>query len=164
MLFAGFAAYQGHLSLIGVIVAGVAGDVVGAGIAYAIGRRGLHEVLNELPGPFHLSDTELERANRWFDQFGAPVMAVSRVLPVVRAAFPYGAGTAEMPLVRCLFFCALGSIVWIGGLGLLGHAVGSQWPTWRHHLEYVDYVGAAVIVAAVVWVVYRWARTRRAHV
>jgi membrane protein DedA with SNARE-associated domain len=90
-------------------------------------------------------------------------MAVSRCLPVVRAAFPYAAGTVEMAFVRCLVFCALGSIVWIGGLALLGNGVGSQWPTWKHHLDYVDYVGALAIVAAIAWVVFRWARARQAH-
>ena len=37
MLFAGFNVYQGHLTLIGIIAAGVIGDVTGASIAYAIG-------------------------------------------------------------------------------------------------------------------------------
>jgi len=46
-----------------------------------------------------------------------------------------------------------------GGLGVLGREVGSQWQTWRHHLEYVDYVGAVVLVAAIVYLIVR--RRRR---
>ena len=51
-----------------------------------------------------------------------------------------------MPFGRFITLATLGSIVWIGGLALLGREVGSQWQTWRHHLEYVDYVGRGVLV------------------
>jgi membrane protein DedA with SNARE-associated domain len=37
MLFAGFDVYKGNLSLVGIIVFGVLGDMIGASIAYAIG-------------------------------------------------------------------------------------------------------------------------------
>ena len=70
------------------------------------------------------------------------MMFIGRFTPLIRIVFPYSAGVAEMPFGRCIAFSALGSIGWITGLALLGRAVGSQWPTWRHHLDYVDYVGA----------------------
>jgi hypothetical protein len=41
---------------------------------------------------------------------------------------------------------------------VLGRAVGSNWQSWRHNLEYVDYVGAAIVVGAIVWLIVR--RTR----
>ena len=37
MPFAGFAVSEGHLSLLGIVVAGVAGNLVGSWIAYAVG-------------------------------------------------------------------------------------------------------------------------------
>ena len=40
MLFAGFDVFQGNLTLPGIIVAGVVGDVAGASIAYSIGYFG----------------------------------------------------------------------------------------------------------------------------
>ena len=85
---------------------------------------------------------------------------VSRLLPLIRAAFPYAAGVARMPFWRFVTMATLGSIVWIGGLGPAGREVGHQWQTWRHHLEYVDYVGAVVLVAAVVYLIVRWRRSR----
>ena len=47
-----------------------------------------------------------------------------------------------MPYWKFLSFAAIGSIIWIGGLGVLGKAVGSNWESWRHNLEYVDYAVA----------------------
>ena len=40
MLFAGFDVYQHHMTLLGIIVFGVLGDLAGASIAYAIGYFG----------------------------------------------------------------------------------------------------------------------------
>ena len=155
MLFAGFNVFQGNLTLPGIITAGVIGDVAGASIAYSIGYYGRRELLERQGAKLHMSPARLNRAHHWFERYGAPVIFVSRLLPVVRAAFPYAAGVAEMPFWRFLSLATLGSIVWIGGLGVLGRAVGSQWQTWRHHLEYVDYVGAAVLVAAIVYLIVR---------
>jgi membrane protein DedA with SNARE-associated domain len=158
MLFAGFDAYRGDLTLVGIIVAGTVGDVAGASIAYAIGYYGRRELLERQGSKFHVSQGGLDRAHRWFERWGAPVIFISRLLPFVRAAFPYAAGVAEMPYWRFLPLASLGSLIWIGALGVLGYEVGSQWQNWRHHLEYVDYVGAVVVVAAAVYVIVRWMR------
>ena len=69
------------------------------------------------------------------------MIVVSRWIPFARAAFPYAAGVARMPYLRFVTFATIGSIVWIAALGVLGNArSGSPWQSWRHNLEYVDYV------------------------
>ena len=158
MLFAGFNVFQGHLSLFGIIVFGVLGDVLGASIAYAIGYFGSRELFERQGGRLHMSAERLDRTHVWFERYGAPVIFVSRLIPVVRAAFPYAAGVARMPYGRFAALAALGSIVWISALGILGRAVGSSWQSWRHNLQYVDYVGAAVLVGALAYLVVRRAR------
>jgi membrane protein DedA with SNARE-associated domain len=155
MLFAGFNVYQGHLTLLGIIVFGVIGDLAGASIAYAIGYYGRRELLERQGSKLHLSPARLDRAHRWFERYGAPVIVVSRVIPFVRAVFPYAAGVAEMPYWRFISLATLGSIPWIAGLGLLGKAVGSNWVSWRHNLEYVDYAAAAVLVGAIAYLIVR---------
>jgi membrane protein DedA with SNARE-associated domain len=162
MLFAGFDVFQGNLTLPGIITAGVLGDMAGASIAYSIGYFGSRELLERPGSKLHVDARGLDRAERWFERWGTPVIFISRMLPVVRAAFPYAAGVAKMPYWRFFVLATLGSIIWIGALGVLGREVGSQWQTWRHHLEYVDYVGALVLLAAIVYVIARWVRRRRA--
>ena len=161
MLFAGFNVFQGHLSLFGIIVFGVLGDMIGASIAYAIGYWGREELVERHGNKLHISHQRLERAQRWFERYGAPVIVVSRCIPFARAAFPYAAGVARMGYLRFVTFATLGSIIWIGALGLLGREVGSSWQSWRHNLEYVDYVGAAALVAVIAYLIVRWTRTRR---
>ena len=161
MLFAGFDVYQGNLPLIGIIVFGVLGDMIGASIAYAIGYWGRQELVERHGNKLHISQARLDRAHRWFDRYGAPVIAVSRCIPFARAAFPYAAGVARMGYVRFAIFATIGSIIWITALGVLGDAVGSNWQSWRHNLEYVDYVAAALLVAAIAYLIVRVRASRR---
>lgn len=155
MLFAGFNVFDGKLTLLGIISFGVIGDVLGASIAYAIGYFGRIELIERHGNKLHVSPRRLQLAHRWFERYGSPVIFVSRLLPFVRAIFPYAAGVAEMPFLRFLSFATLGSIVWIGGLGVLGRAVGSNWQHWRHNLEYVDYAAVALVLAAIVYLIVR---------
>jgi membrane protein DedA with SNARE-associated domain len=155
MLFAGFDVYQGNLTLVGIIAFGVIGDVLGASIAYAIGYYGRIELIERHGNKLHVSAKRLELAHRWFERWGAPVIFVSRLLPFVRAVFPYAAGVAEMAYWKMALFATLGSIVWIGGLGVLGREVGSNWEHWRKNLEYVDYAAVALLVAVIVYFIVR---------
>jgi len=161
MLFAGFNVSEGHLSMFGILVFGVLGDMIGASIAYAIGYWGREEIVERHGNKLHISKQRLDRAHRWFERFGAPVILVSRCIPFARAAFPYAAGVARMGYGRFLLFGTIGSIIWISALGVLGNAVGSQWQSWRHNLEYVDYVAAALLVAAIAYLIVRITRSRR---
>jgi membrane protein DedA with SNARE-associated domain len=161
MLFAGFNVYEGHLSLFGIILFGVIGDMIGASIAYAIGYYGSRELIQHRGKYLHISEKRVDVAHSWFERYGAPVIVVSRWIPFARAAFPYAAGVARMGYLRFVAFATIGSIVWIAALGVLGREVGSAWQSWRHNLEYVDYVGAALLVAALAYLIVRAARTRR---
>jgi len=161
MLFAGFSVYQGHLSLIGIIIAGLVGDLLGATAAYGIGRFGAHEALAS-KGILHLDERKLARATDWFDRYGAPSVAVSRCLPLIRAAGPYAAGISQMQYPRFIISAFCGSAIWITGLAFLGRGVGADWTKWKSHLDYVDYVVVAIIVVAAIWYGLRWLRARRA--
>src|SRR5947209_10548088 len=158
MLFAGFNVFQHHLSLLGVIIFGLIGDVIGASIAYAIGSAGSRELFERRGRHLHLSADRLDRTSRWFERYGTPVILVSRVIPFARLAFPYAAGVARVSYARFVALVAIGSIPWIAGLALLGREVGSSWQSWRHNLEYVDYVGAAIVVGAIAYLIVRRSR------
>src|SRR5579859_7021484 len=131
MLFAGFDVYQHTLSLAGVIVAGLIGDIAGALIAYGIARYGREGWLQRRSARVHRH--KIDQAKRWFDKYGAAALFISRIMPVVRSAFPYAAGVADMPFQRFAIVTALGSIPWVVGLAVLGREVGHGWQTWRHH-------------------------------
>jgi membrane protein DedA with SNARE-associated domain len=63
-----------------------------------------------------------------------------------------------MPFWRFVLATFVGIIPWVLAWTLLGHAVGSKWNSWRHHLAYLDY---AVVVLLVIGIVYLVIRRRR---
>jgi membrane protein DedA with SNARE-associated domain len=156
MLFAGFAASKGELTLAGIVAAGVLGNLVGSLIGYAIGYFGRVDLL-ERNRLFHVSPNRLRQVEGWFERYGDATVFFSRMLPLVRTFVSVPAGVARMPLGRFSVLTTLGSIPWVLALALLGQSVGDNWESWRHNLGYIDYVVAAAIVIGAAW----WLLRRR---
>jgi membrane protein DedA with SNARE-associated domain len=162
MLLAGFDVYTGHFEILAIIIVGVAGDLVGASIAWAIGYFGRIELLRRHGHRIHLTPERLDRAERWFARYGNVAVPVCRVLPLVRAYMSFPAGAARMPYGRFLALSALGGVPWIIFWGVLGRALGSNYHTVQTNLHYVDIAGLVLIVAGIVYLVLRRRRRRRA--
>jgi membrane protein DedA with SNARE-associated domain len=155
MLFAGFSVSNGELTLVGVVAAGVLGNLVGSWIAYALGYYGRLDLLekNKL---IHISPKHLKWADDWFARYGAATVFFSRMLPIIRTFISLPAGVARMPFWRFTAFTLAGSIPWVLALALIGRSVGENWEHWRHNLGYLDYVVlAAIVVGIVYWIVKR---------
>jgi membrane protein DedA with SNARE-associated domain len=162
MLFAGFAvaepgqsASQHHLTMVGIILAGVLGTMVGSWIAYAVGRGGRLELFERHGGKLHMGPAQIERADRWFNRHGEAVVLFGRVIPLVRAFVSLPAGVAKMPFGRFTLFSLIGTIPWVVGLAFAGYALGGDWKSARTVFEYVDYAILALAVVAVVYAVRR---------
>lgn len=156
MLFAGFAVSKGELTLVGIVTAGVLGNLVGSLVGYGIGYFGRTDLL-ERHRLFHVSPSRLRQAEGWFERYGDATVFFSRMLPIVRTFVSVPAGVAKMPLARFSILTTLGSIPWVLALGLVGQGVGDNWESWRHNLAYLDYVVAAAIVVGIGW----WLLKRR---
>ncbi len=168
MLFAGFAvadpgqsASQHHLTMLGVVLAGLAGTMVGSWIAYAVGRGGRLELFERHGAKLHMGPAQIERGDRWFQRHGEAAVMFGRVIPVVRAFVSLPAGVARMPIGRFSVFSLIGAIPWVLGLALAGYALGGDWKSVRKAFEYGDYAVLALIVAGVAYALLRRRRARR---
>ena len=150
MLFAGFAVSKGELTLVGIVAAGVLGNLVGSLVGYAIGYFGRLDLL-ERNRLFHVSPARLAQVEGWFERYGSATVFFSRMLPLVRTFVSVPAGVARMPLGRFSLLTTLGSIPWVLALALLGRSVGDNWEEWRHYLGYLDYVILAAALIGVAW-------------
>ena len=163
MLFAGFAvANPGgsgahhHLTMTGIVLAGLLGTLVGSWIAYGIGRGGRLELMERHGHLVHMGPAQIARADRWFQRYGDPAVLFGRMIPLVRAFVSLPAGVAKMPPLRFTMLTIVGSIPWVLALALAGHALGSEWTSVRKGFEYVDYaIVALLVVGAVYWIVRR---------
>jgi membrane protein DedA with SNARE-associated domain len=160
MLFAGFKVSDGDLTLLGVILAGVTGELIGCCIAYAAGYYGRIELL-EQNRLIHIDRKRLDWADGWFKRHGDVTVFVGRLLPLVRAFISLPAGVAEMPLRRFIPFTLAGSVIWLTGLALAGRAVGDNWDKWHQRLAFLDYV---VVLAAIAAIAYLLIRRRRGRI
>jgi membrane protein DedA with SNARE-associated domain len=162
MLFAGFAVADHsaahshhHLTMVGIVLAGLLGTMVGSWVAYAVGRGGRLELLERHGAKLHMGPDQISRADRWFSRYGEATVLFGRVVPLVRAFVSLPAGVAKMPLGRFTVFSLIGAVPWVLGLALAGHALGSDWTSVRKGFEYVDYVVVALVLAGVGYAIVR---------
>ena len=146
--------------MVGIILAGLLGTLVGSWVAYGVGRGGRLELLERHGDKVHMGPAQIERADRWFQRYGEPAVLFGRMIPVVRAFVSLPAGIARMPLGRFTVLTLIGSIPWVLGLALAGHALGGDWKSVRKGFEYVDYVLLALIVLGVGYLIVRRRRAR----
>jgi membrane protein DedA with SNARE-associated domain len=160
MPFAGFAVSEGKLGMTGIIVAGVAGNLVGSWITYAIGYYGGRPFVEHWGRYVLLRPHHLETAQRWFDRYGAPVVFFGRIIPIVRTFISLPAGFGRMPFWKFTLFTVLGCIPWVIMLAYVGKALGANWEKIRPYLHYADYAVIVVLVLLAIWVVLRWRKRR----
>jgi membrane protein DedA with SNARE-associated domain len=168
MLFAGFAVADAaatgghHLTLIGIVAAGVLGNLVGSWIAYAVGYFGRIELLEKHARKLHIKPAQLARADAWFERYGDVSIFLSRMLPVIRTFISLPAGVARMPFWRFTVLTLLGCVPWVLALALIGQAVQSKWIDWKDKLAYVDYLIVAAVLLGIAYAVVQWRRNRAA--
>ena len=149
--FAGALAAQGKLSLPGVILVGVLGEVVGAYIAWAIGRYAGRAVVDRAGRYILLSHRDLDKAEAWYDRHERFGVFGSRLIPVIRNFVALPAGIAEVPLVRFGVLTAAGSLLWDGAWAGMGYGVGSRWHSIASGFSDIGYVLGVIAVAVIVF-------------
>jgi membrane protein DedA with SNARE-associated domain len=162
MLFAGFAVADPgastahhHLTLVGIVVAGVLGNLVGSWLAYGVGRAGRLELVERHGRWLHIQPRHIVWADGWFARYGSGAVFFSRMLPIIRTFISLPAGVAKMPFVRFTALTLAGCVPWVLALGLVGEAVGGEWRDVRKGFEYVDYAVVALVVVAILYAVAR---------
>ena len=153
------------LNLAGVILAGTAGNVAGSYVAWAAGRYlGLPALSRLTQGRWarrlRLREHDLDRAVAWFDRYGGKAVLIGRVLPVIRTFISLPAGIAGMAPVRFGVYTTVGCIPWTAALATAGYAVGANWESIVSAFHGPTYIIAAVVLLAVVVLLWRYWRRR----
>ncbi|HEX4288666.1 MAG TPA: DedA family protein [Trebonia sp.] len=153
-----------HPSLVGIIIAGVLGNVAGSYVAWAVGRYAGQAAVRRWGRRVGIREGEVDRAAAWFERHGSTAVLVGRLVPVVRTFISLPAGFAAMPPVRFGVYTTLGCIPWTAALGIAGYALGANWQSVANGFHGPTYAIAGIIVAALAAaVVVRVRRGRRDH-
>ena len=145
-----------QFSVASVIIIGTIGEVIGAVIAYELGRYAGRAIVDRYGKYLLLSHKELDTAEVWFEKYGTPSVFLGRLVPVVRAVISLPAGLAEMKRGRFLALTTLGSLIWAVLLTELGYHAGKNqhFVKYFHDAEYPIIALVVLVLAAGVW--HRW--------
>jgi membrane protein DedA with SNARE-associated domain len=141
---------------------GSVGYTVGAVIGWWIGLRGGRRFLERHGRWVHLNEHRLDRAERWFERWGALGVFIGRISPVVRSFVSIPAGVFRQPLGLYVPLTLLGSTLWCLAFAGAGWWFGSRWEEFHHAFRYVEYGIAAVLAAGLAYLAWRLLRRRRA--
>jgi membrane-associated protein len=122
-----------HLPLIplmlGIFIAAVAGNQVG----YFIGVRVGPALFNRPQSRFFKREN-VDKAQEFFDRYGAKTIVLARFVPIVRTFAPMIAGMSRMKYRTFVTFNIIGGAIWAFGVTLLGYYLG-QVDVIADHLE-----------------------------
>jgi membrane protein DedA with SNARE-associated domain len=158
--FGAFLADRAHGAAFTVWFLGWFGNVAGACITYALGRRfGSKAFLRRLEkyaGP----DAE-QRIKQLHKRYGFGGLFVSRFLPGVRAIVPPFAGAMKLPAARVLLSVASASAVWFALITFLAFRAGENWDVVEGYLVRSGKVAGAIAIGIVVLSIALWLYKRR---
>jgi membrane protein DedA with SNARE-associated domain len=163
---AGFAAAQGTLGLVEVLIWTTVGSVAGAlalyGIGAWLGRRRMYAIAERMP---LIKTADVERTEAWFAKHGSKAVFFGRMIPIFRSLISIPAGIERMPLLRFTLLTTAGSAIWNTIFVLAGYFLGANWHVVE---EYAGVFQKAVIVvvavAVMAWILVRVRQVRRGRI
>lgn len=165
MPFAGFAAARGQLSLWGVVLAGVAGTLVGNALwfeaARAFGVRRSRNLAIRFGAWFGVTYEDLDKAEVTLRRHGPLAVLIGRLMPGIRTVISIPAGLIEMP--RPLFYglTAIGSTVWVGALAVGGFVLEERFGVVEGWLDPLGKLVLVAVAVALLWPLWHvWRRSR----
>lgn len=156
---AGYTASRGDAWVVGMIIAATIGSVVGAWVLYgfsaAVGPVRLRAVIIRYGAWVGFGETDLDRAESWFDRRSRSAVLVCRCVPLIRSLISIPAGFRRMPLGAFTLFTLIGSLVWNTVLITAGYLLADQWEKVLEFTEPFQTVVMVLLVALLVALVVR---------
>jgi membrane-associated protein len=130
--------------LIGVTLAAIIGDQVG----YLFGNR-VGPALFRRPNSRLFKQENVDRAQAFFDKYGAKTIVLARFVPIVRTFAPVVAGVSNMKYKTFVTYNVIGGVLWGVGITLLGYFLG-QVKFFEDHLELAVLCVVAISILPIV--------------
>src|SRR5260221_8301887 len=150
--FAGVIAFTpaDKFTVAAVIIIGTLAEMGGSLTSYAIGRRGGRQLLDRYGRWVLISQSDLDRAERFFAGRGSWAVAVARALPLVRCFASFAAGVVEIPLLPFALFSLIGTTAWASALTLLGYNLGTTVDKFFKSFSVIGIILLVVLLAGLI--------------
>jgi len=133
LLTAGVFAAQGKLPLLGTILVIAVAAILGDNVGYHIGKRYGRRLFRK-PDGLIFRQEYIQRAEQFYERFGARTMLIAHFVPVVRTFVPPIAGVARMDYKQFVIFDAIGDTAWAAIVTLIGYWFGTKIPNIDHYI------------------------------
>lgn len=156
MVFGGFAAHRGWLSLVPwVILIGAIGNAAAQIVWFFSARYAGRKILEKKAG----WSAKVEKADRLLARWEAPVVLGARFIPGFNTTAIIALALSAMPPRKFLVLNAIGAIVWAVAFGILGYALGQAVERYIGDIEHYEKpIAVVLVVAGLAFVVWRYAR------
>ncbi len=150
LILGGVLASYGRVALWQVLVAGIAGAVVGDSVGYLVGREYGRRMLGSRPLRRFAKPGRIDRGQEYLNQRGGKAVFLGRFTAALRVLVPGLAGMARMPYRVFLPWNFAGGATWGALMVLLGYLAGASW---KRVAGYATQVGIALFVVVVLTLV-----------
>ena len=133
-------------------IAAFLGNVVG----YEIGRR-IGPPLYERDGRI-IKQAHLDKTSGFFEKHGNKALVIGRFVPFVRTYITVVAGVTLMERRRFFTWSAVGAVLWVASITMLGYFLGETFPALG---ENIDYAVLAILAFSVIPFTYEYVKHRR---
>lgn len=160
MPLAGFAVFQGKMTLLGITLVASTAEVLGALVVYFIALKGGRPFLDKYGKYFLITPSKLDRSDKWFKKYGPEIVLIGRCIPMVRKLVTIPAGIARMDLKKFILYTFLGSLPYAFILGYIGFLLGPNWNIIENYSSQYDKIIYIGIIAVAAYIVYKIIQTR----
>ena len=157
LLLSGFNVSIGEFQFIPLLIATTTGSLIGALVLYTVGYGISKDRVNYLTDRFGkyvgIKQSEVDRAFRWFDKYGAWTIFFGRLFPLVRSLVSIPAGLSEMNVIKFGLLTVGGSSIFNATWITIGMQLEDRWKDaegWAKNLETVVNIGIAVALVALI--------------
>ncbi len=122
---AGLLASRGFISLAGLLIGGIFFAILGDAVGYAFGKK-VGPSLFKREDSFFFNKKHIEKAHAFYEKHGSKAIIMARFVPIVRTFAPIVAGIAGMPYRKFAIFNAVGGVLWVVSMTMLGYILGKS--------------------------------------
>lgn len=157
LLLSGFNVSIGEFQFIPLLIATTTGSLIGALVLYTVGYGISKDRVNYLTDRFGkyvgIKQSEVDKAFKWFDKYGAWTIFFGRLFPLVRSLVSIPAGLSEMNVIKFGLLTVGGSSIFNATWITVGMQLEDRWKDaegWAKNLETVVNIGIAVALVALI--------------
>lgn len=156
LLFGGFMTTYSELNIVLMIIFATLGSLIGAIVLYYIGKilnkERLKKIVSGKIGKvLRLKNSDIDKADEWFDTKGNKTVFFCRFIPIVRSLISIPAGMSEMPLGKFFLYTTTGSLIWNTVLIVIGSIVGENWQSILNIFD--TYSNIVLVLLVIIFVV-----------